>query len=397
MKQTVIKTTQAQITPYRSRAEISAGLRFVAVFVVIAAIPAINAEFAGVLYQSMIDTYVGVSTWVALTLAMLYGWEKYFKVDFADIMHRHKRWQPLIAAALGGMPGCGGAIVITTQYARGAASFGSLVATLTATMGDAAFLLIAAKPDVAVLVILGGIVIGTVTGYIIDMLPHSKNLNQCCFKDLACRVSGTASDLKQGFWKPIDTAWLLLLFPGLMMTIIDATGADANAVLSFVYADFANQLAVFMATFSLAIFIAAPRESNPMTLIARNVSHGRRIVAETGFISAWVLLSFFLYDATMHYMQWDLQVLFGSVAPLLPLVGILIGWLPGCGPQIVVTTLYINGVIPFSALMGNAISNDGDALFPALSIAPKSALWATAYSTVPAIIVAYGIYFVYGA
>ncbi len=396
MKQTVVKTSVSPMGMGKYSAEIAAALRFIAVFFVVAIIPTVNAEFGGVLYQSMIDTYVGVTTWVALTLAMLYGWEKYFKVDFAHIMNRHKRYQPLIAAVLGGMPGCGGAIVITTQYARGAASFGSLVATLTATMGDAAFLLIAAKPDVAVLVILGGIVVGTVTGYVVDTLPHAGRLNRSTIKDLSCRVSGKVADIKNGFWKPIDALWLLLLFPGLMITLIDAVGADANLVLSFVYTDFANQLAVFMATFSLAIFIASPRESNPMTLITRRVSHGRRVVAETAFISAWVLLSFFLYDATMHYMQWDLLVLFGSIAPVLPLVAILIGWLPGCGPQIVVTTLYINGLIPFSALMGNAISNDGDALFPALSIAPKSAVWATAYSTVPALIVAYAIYFVYG-
>lgn len=397
MKNTAVKNIPTALYMGKYAIELPVILRFLAVFVIIGLLPSINGEFAGVLYQSMIDTYVGVTTWVALTLAMLYGWEKYFKVDFADIMYRHKTWQPLIAAVLGGMPGCGGAIVITTQYARGAASFGSLVATLTATMGDAAFLLIAAKPNVAVGVILGGIVVGAITGYIVDMLPHSKDLKQSGIKDLACRVAGKTQNLKSGFWKPIDMVWLLLLFPGLMMTIIDAVGADANEVLSFVYMDFANQLAVFMATFTLAIFVSAPRDSNPMTLMTRKVSHGRRVVAETAFISAWVLLSFVLYDATMHYMDWDLQVVFGGVAPLLPLMGILIGWLPGCGPQIVVTTLYINGVIPFSALMGNAISNDGDALFPALSIAPKSAVWATAYSTVPALIVAYGIYFIFGA
>ena len=41
------------------------------------------------------------------------------------------------------------------------------------------------------------------------------------------------------------------------------------------------------------------------------------------------------------------------------------------------TTLYVNGVIPFSAQLANAISNDGDALFPAIAIAPKAAILAT--------------------
>ena len=65
----------------------------------------------------------------------------------------------------------------------------------------------------------------------------------------------------------------------------------------------------------------------------------------------------------------------------------------GCGPQVLVTTLYINGIIPFAALIGNAISNDGDALFPAIALNPRAAIIATLYSAVPALIVAYGFYF----
>ena len=56
------------------------------------------------------------------------------------------------------------------------------------------------------------------------------------------------------------------------------------------------------------------------------------------------------------------------------------------------TTLYINGVIPFAALIGNAISNDGDALFPAIALNPRAAVVATLYSAVPALVVAYGFY-----
>ena len=74
---------------------------------------------------------------------------------------------------------------------------------------------------------------------------------------------------------------------------------------------------------------------------------------------------------------------------LFPLIAILFGFLPGCGPQIVVATFYLNGYIPLSAELGNAISNDGDALFPAIALAPKAAILATIYSAFPAIIVAY--------
>jgi hypothetical protein len=79
----------------------------------------------------------------------------------------------------------------------------------------------------------------------------------------------------------------------------------------------------------------------------------------------------------------------------MPLVGMLVGLLPGCGPQILVTSLYITGAMPMSAQVSNAISNDGDALFPAIALAPKAALAATFYSAIPAIVVGYGYYWLF--
>ena len=72
------------------------------------------------------------------------------------------------------------------------------------------------------------------------------------------------------------------------------------------------------------------------------------------------------------------------------MIAVLLGSLPGCGPQVLVTTLHLSGIIPLSAQIGNALSNDDDALFPAIAIAPKVAIVATLYSAVPAIILAYG-------
>ena len=92
----------------------------------------------------------------------------------------------------------------------------------------------------------------------------------------------------------------------------------------------------------------------------------------------------------MYFTEYDLNTFFDIWLPFVPLIAIFFGFLTGCGPQIVVTTFYLNGFIPLSAEIGNAISNDGDALFPAIALAPKAAIIATLYSAVPAIIFAYG-------
>jgi hypothetical protein len=100
-----------------------------------------------------------------------------------------------------------------------------------------------------------------------------------------------------------------------------------------------------------------------------------------------------MFEVGVYTTEFDLGGLFDNMAIYTPLIAIIIGFLPGCGPQILVASLYLSGIVPISALIGNALSNDGDALFPAIAIAPLAAIIATIYSAVPAFIVAYGWYF----
>ena len=68
-------------------------------------------------------------------------------------------------------------------------------------------------------------------------------------------------------------------------------------------------------------------------------------------------------------------------------IAALIGLIPGCGPQIIAITAYTKDLISFPALTANAISQDGDALFPLLVRHKAASLWATVHTTVPAILV----------
>jgi len=118
-----------------------------------------------------------------------------------------------------------------------------------------------------------------------------------------------------------------------------------------------------------------------------------KVLQDTHFVTAWVVASFILFELLVTVFGLDLKTWFLNYAYMAPLIAVLIGFLPGCGPQIIVTTLYIQGVIPFSALAANAISNDGDALFPAIAMTPKAAIIATLYTAIPALMVGYGLYF----
>lgn len=368
-------------------------MRAVGVLIVLSFISMIFPDIWAILVGSIIDAYVGVTTFVALTLFILYGLERWLNIDFATFVSHHPQWQVMIASALGALPGCGGAVMVVTQYVRGSLTFGSLVATLTATMGDAAFILLASEPQTGLLVMGAGFVVGAIAGYITDMLPLPSLLARD--SDDVTVKGEPAKIMNPAFWSSVDFVWVALMIPGIIIGIGSAMQYDMNLIFDASgNTAVADNIALVAGIVAVITFLSAPSESMPSAIHCNPQNTvRRRVVAETSFITLWVIVGFALFDITMHLTGADLRDIFSTVAPLVTLMAIIVGWLPGCGPQIIVTTLYINGIIPLSALLGNAISNDGDALFPALALSPRAAILATVYSTVPALIVAYGWYF----
>ena len=338
----------------------------------------VPGEFGALTRELMVDAYLAVSTFVAATLLLFYGAERLFRFDIGHVMNRARAAQVPLAALLGAMPGCGGAVVVVAAFGSGHVSFGAVVAALTATMGDAAFLLIATRPDAAAIVLPLSFAIGILSGWIIDGLRLAPTIAPTARQaEIAPRI---------GRLRRRDLAFIAIALPGLVMGVTDLTGADAGDIFG------ANIVtAVGLAGVALALWIWSVSPVTAMT----NAGDAplTRVAEETSFISIWVIAAFLIYDYAVAYAGLDLEAMFSAVAPLLPLIAILVGFVPGCGPQVLVTTLYINGLIPFAALIGNVVSNDGDALFPAIALNPRAAIWATLYSGVPALIVAYGFFF----
>lgn len=326
--------------------------------------------------ELMTDAYVQVSVFVAATLLLFYGAERIFKFDIGDVLSNAKRAQVPLAALLGTTPGCGGAVVVVAAYSSGHVGFGAVVATLTATMGDAAFLLIATRPDAAMVVLPLSLSVGILSGWLVDRFHsveyRASTLASC---ELAPLIGKT---------RPQDIAYLMLAIPGLYVGAMQLAQIDVSHIFGLPVMYLA-----LIGTF-LGLTIWATSKVSAMT--NAKDSPVTRMAEETSFISVWVIGAYLAYDYVAEYGGLDLELLFQSIAPLLPLMGVLVGLVPGCGPQVLVTTLYLNGVIPFAALMGNAVSNDGDALFPAIALNPKAAIYATLYSTIPAMILAYAFY-----
>lgn len=342
----------------------------------IALAAAVPGAFGHLTRQTLSDAFIGVSVFVAATLLLVYGLEHAFRIDLGTFLKKNQRLHVPVAAIMGVLPGCAGAVVITAAYSSGTVSLGAMIAALTATMGDAAFLLIATRPDAALALLPIALLAGVVTGYLADLvLPPGI----AAPAQPACDLSTPIGTVRNR-----DRLFFLLVLPGLILGILDATAMPLGAAVQQIV----PIIGVAGAAVALLIWAVSPIGA----LTAPSDPALTRMSEETGFITFWVVAAFLAYEWVTYLTGYDLITLFATIGPLVPLIAILIGFIPGCGPQIVVTTLFLNGAIPFSALIGNAISNDGDALFPAIALAPKAALVATILTTLPALVVAYGFY-----
>ena len=118
------------------------------------------------------DAYWAVSCYVVFTLAVYHYISRLLsqKNALVELYQHSPSHQVVFSSLLGALPGCGGAIIVTTQFVSGKVGFGSVVAVLTATMGDAAFLILASKPSIGFGLIAVGVVVGIVTGLIVNAI-----------------------------------------------------------------------------------------------------------------------------------------------------------------------------------------------------------------------------------
>ena len=335
--------------------------------------------------QALSDAYFQVSVFVAATLAGLLFFEKIRRKTLADIVQQHHKWRIVIASALGAVPGCGGAIIVTTQYTRGAMSFGGVIAALTSTMGDAAFLLLAKSPKDAAIVFASCFVIGILTGHIVDKI-HGQDFLRAPADADPDFLSENARE--NPLLAPFYKLWILLFLPGAVAAVFIAAQVDVGAALALGGVDWVSAAGAAAAMMAIAMWTFNPL-SDIRLCTTPNRPLERRVVDTTNFITFWVLCGFVAFEIFREFSGLDIANLFQGWIWLVPAAAVVVGFIPGCGPQIIVTSLYLGGAIPFSAQLANAISNDGDALFPAVAVAPKAAVVATLYSAIPALIAGY--------
>jgi hypothetical protein len=390
------------------------------------------AQALDILVFSVRDGFVQVSAFVAVTV-LLFSYVQYRTGGrLVTYLEENERMQPLAGALLGLTPGCGGAIIAMPLYIRGSVSFGTVVAALAATAGDSAFVILALAPEAALYAYGLAFLSAVLFGYAIDIWGLgvgrvdravdrlSRPMTDGGFAttnvadggpsvpgyqhggdghDPTERNDGIMTTVSHG----VHVLWWLVAAAGLVAGVLYLARGAPDVPLAFglsffglfTVAGLVGTTASFYLHFVGRRFIGEGEAGRVRENFASTYETFQHAAMETSMVTVWVIAAYLIYEYSIVIFDIRIAALAAAVGVLAPIGGALLGLIPGCAPQIVFAQLYAEGAIPFSALTANAISQDGDALFPLLAIDMKAAIVATIYTTIPALIVGAALYYVW--
>lgn len=370
------------------------------------------------------DGFVQVSAFVAITV-LLFSYIQY-KTDgkLVRFLENNRHLQPVAGLLLGLTPGCGGAIIVMPLYVRGSVSFGTVVATLVATAGDAAFVVLTQAPEAAIYAYGFAAFSGLMFGYAIDwwglgvgrldravqqLSGSFTQKNRSVLKRKAASSADMKRPLNQGqqtskvlqkLTDLIHILWWIVAFAGLIAGIeyLRRGAPEVSFAFGFSFQALFTIAGVIGTTLSLYLYFIGRRvkdkddegHSHSMT---SSFGPFRQAAMETSMVTVWVIAAYLIYEYSMVLFSLEIGALAAAAGLWAPVAGAGLGLVPGCGPQIIFATLYANHQIPFSALVANTISQDGDALFPLMAIDMRAAVIASLYTTIPALIVGMLVYY----
>jgi Putative, 10TM heavy-metal exporter len=359
--------------------------------------------------RPLADAFMQVGVFVALMLG-LFGYVQYRTGDrITRFLAARWRTAPLIGALLGVSPGCGGAILVMPLYLRGTVSFGTVIAALVATMGDASFVILAADFELALWLHAMLLIAGICAGYLTDALRIDPRVRADI--DVAkLAVSGgrpvTSVGAAEAFPPPMAISGPhppLEAMPRMFWAVATAgfvvgtpvvMGVVDGVVLVRLFAGVDPYLVtgVLGSAIAAAIYLRSgvglgddsieSMEQKRQSL-AGMLRHGAR---ETSFVTFWVAIAYLATTWIIDVGGIDLAAVVAAAGIGGVLIGAGIGLIPGCAVQVVLTGLYTSGMVPLATLVANALSQDGDALFPLVMMDRRSAVTATVLTTVPGLL-----------
>lgn len=404
-------------------------------------------ELMQILIDSTDTTIIDIMVWVSLSLILFEMINIFTKDRFYSAIEHTKKAQPFLGALLGSFPGCSGPIIVTNLYNKEKVTFGTLCASFIATFGDAAFVYLANDWLFFIQLLIVSFIVGIMMGYMIDFTPWGKRLSKWLKKGTkeppvyGIDIQKT-KEITPEYFLIIDRyimplfffSFLLFVFPETIY-IVSGHVDDQGVIITNLwgsgfekYIEITEYIVFAMVIFFLIYYFIRKyyfkkysdyrlRENQTkerycgkgqVCVIAKH--HYKSLKNEmynvyydsfvdSMFIMLWVFVGVtiftFLYDPFQD--AWNSFFMLGGGAVSV-LIGVLIGMIPGCGPQIAFANIFFqsNGAISRSAVMANSINQDGDAEFPLMTTNKKTFFTMGLLHSIPALIVGFAFLPWYG-
>jgi hypothetical protein len=272
--------------------------------------------------------------------------------------------QYILAALLGAIPGCLGAFTVVTLFSHGIVSFGALVATMIATSGDEAFLMLAMFPGKALLLIVLMFSIGIAGGFITDKFIASdkfkSSLKENHFSihdedNCVCFPRGRIiGQLRQSSMERILLIGIVfMLFTGLFFGKIGPEKWN-----------WIKGTLLFATLISLFIVATVPEH------FLKEHLWDHIVKVHLPKIFLWTFGTLFVIKILMQHVDISSWIEQNIIFTLL--IAVLVGIIPESGPHMVFVTLFYSGTIPFSVLLASSIVQDGHGMLPLLAESKRS-------------------------
>lgn len=310
------------------------------------------------------DALISVALPVTLLLFLVAYIEAAGYLNVERLFARARGLQPVLGAAVSAVPGCAGSITMTRLYGVGAVTAGTLYAAHVATLGDAAFVLWAAKPLQTLGLTAIVAAIGAIFGYVVQSSAAGRFLR---LEDAAFSCPAPS---RLPLWAAV--LWLSALFAALVAALL-------------LPGELAISGGIGLGLVALGIVMLrlgpAPLSRSPLVHALQSS------VRDAAEIIIWVVAADVLFQMANALSGGALvQLLHGDIFVDV-LLAAAVGLIPGCGPQIVVAMLFVSGDLPFAALLANTLSQHGDAIFPLLKAQRRLATYLTLAAGVVGVVV----------
>ena len=297
-----------------------------------------------------------------------------------------------LGSTLGAIPGCGGAISVAIFYLQKVFAAGVLVAAMVATMGDGAFVLLATKPLTFLLVIGVAIPLSLVLGYLTNYFKWFKvNIKEVKTADNIKLLSEVKT---KNIFNSFLAKWGHYIFLVIMvLAMIVKTGDYINVA----FPEWLT-LSLFVLAYLLVIWNFIYAGINKICIHhVEDKCHKRKLedlFRKSSHILFYIAAGIIVFELIQHYfLEIDSLTSITNQVLLIVVFG-LIGFIPGSGTQIVVTSLFLKGLLSFPILLANALVASGEVGYLLLKDNKKNLLKINTLIYVFAILISFAFLFI---